>query len=75
MGFTSWLCSFEDSGAPFGLCHVCSGFGRDSICAGYLSSLGFAGWMIRSQCEKACGGEINTGLKEQLFLRGVVIKW
>lgn len=50
-------CNFEYSSALFGLYHVCSGFGKDGICAGYLPSLGFAGWMVRSQCKKFCGGE------------------
>lgn len=50
-------CSLEDSRASSGLSHVCSGFGREGIGAGYLSFL-FVGWMVRSQCEKTCSGEI-----------------
>ena len=32
----------EGSGAPFVLYHVCSLFGRENVCAGFLSSLSFA---------------------------------
>lgn len=47
----------EDSRASSGLSHVCSGLGRKRIGAGCLSFLSVE-WMVRSQCEETCSGEI-----------------
>ena len=45
-------CIFEESGASFGLGHVCSRFGRTRIGAGCLSFLDFVGWMVRTLVEE-----------------------
>lgn len=46
-----WNVVLRKSGDSFGLCHVCSGFGRVRIGAGRLSFLDFVGWMVRTLVE------------------------